>query len=68
MRQREWRDRPDLEHAFLTGYGRQPDRRLAEAHLAFLGLATIGWALAHDDPAFADQGRAWLRDLAQRAG
>ncbi|HEX3591858.1 MAG TPA: hypothetical protein VHV74_19730 [Pseudonocardiaceae bacterium] len=71
IRQREWRERPDLEHAFFAGYGRQPDaadRRLADGHLAYLGIATIVWALDHDDPAFADQGRAWLRDLAHRSG
>ena len=66
---REWLDRPDLRDAFLEGYGRE----LSEIELAGLRASSarghavqIIWATAHNDQAFADEGRAALARLRER--
>lgn len=66
LQAREWSGRPDLQQAFLAGYGRSPDdrtRRLLRAYRARAAVSTIAWATEHDDQAFADEGRAQLQAL-----
>ena len=63
---REWRGRPDLEAAFLEGYGRVPDdedRLVLRAYVALSTLAIITWSVAHDDPAFEAEARSVLAGL-----
>ncbi|MFE4466682.1 phosphotransferase enzyme family protein [Oerskovia sp. NPDC056781] len=63
---REWRDRPDLEAAFLEGYGHMPDdedRLVLRAYVALSTLAIIAWSVAHDDPAFEAEARSVLATL-----
>lgn len=63
---REWRGRPDLEAAFLEGYGRVPDdedRLVLRAYVALSTLATIAWSIAHDDAAFEAEARSVLAGL-----
>ncbi len=63
---REWRGRPDLEAAFLEGYGRVPDdedRLVLRAYVALSTLAIIAWSIAHDDPAFEAEARSVLAGL-----
>lgn len=66
LEQREWLDAPLLRESFLDGYGRRPDERDAAVLHAFhavQAIATIAWALEHDDLAFAGQGREMLDRL-----
>jgi thiamine kinase-like enzyme len=63
---REWRGRPELEAAFLEGYGRVPDgedRFVLRAYVALSALATIAWSVAHDDPGFEAEARSVLAEL-----
>lgn len=63
---REWRGRPDLEAAFLEGYGRVPDdedRLVLRAYVALSTLAIIAWSVAHHDPAFEAEARSVLAGL-----
>lgn len=63
---REWRGRPELEAAFLEGYGRVPDdedRLVLRAYVALSALATIAWSVAHDDPGFEAEARSVLAEL-----
>ncbi|WP_113834665.1 aminoglycoside phosphotransferase family protein [Blastococcus sp. TF02-09] len=63
---REWSGRPDLQQAFLAGYGRPIDdrtRHLLRVYRARAAVSTIAWATEHDDLVFADEGRAQLQAL-----
>ena len=66
LQQREWLDAPLLRESFLDGYGRRPDERdhaVLHAFHAVSAIATIAWALDHDDLVFAAQGREMLDRL-----
>ena len=66
LEQREWLDAPLLREVFLDGYGRRPDARdeaVLHCFHAVQAVATIAWALEHDDAAFAAQGREMLDRL-----
>ncbi|MDT0277075.1 aminoglycoside phosphotransferase family protein [Blastococcus sp. DSM 46792] len=66
LRGREWSGRPDLQEAFLAGYGRSLDdrtRHLLRAYCARAAVSTIAWATEHDDQPFAAEGRAQLQAL-----
>jgi Ser/Thr protein kinase RdoA (MazF antagonist) len=61
-----WRDRPDLEQAFLEGYGRQlaeDDSELLERLAALAAMTTVVWAREHGDREFEVAGRATLERL-----
>jgi len=54
-----WRKRPDLQEAFLSGYGRPltaEDETLLRGTAALGGLSTIVWARQHGDPEFEAHG------------
>ena len=66
LHHREWIDRPDLQEAFLAGYGRPLDagaRILLRAYDAWAAVSTVGWATEHSAQAFADDGRRWIADV-----
>ncbi|MGY2127478.1 phosphotransferase family protein [Blastococcus sp. SYSU DS0617] len=66
LQAREWSGRPDLQEAFLAGYGRSLDdrtRHLVRAYCARAAVSTIAWATEHGDQPFAAEGRAQLRAL-----
>lgn len=54
-----WRRRPDLERAFLDGYGGRfsaDDEQTLRSVSALGALATVTWAREHDDAAFERHG------------
>lgn len=68
-----WAERPDLEAAFLDGYGAPPragsvpgaawgerDARILASAVALHGLATLAWGARHGDAALTRLGRAIL--------
>jgi aminoglycoside phosphotransferase len=58
-----WPERPDLEEAFLAGYGRglgDDERELIERVAALAAMTTVVWAHEHGDREFEAAGRATL--------
>ena len=61
-----WRGRPDLQDAFLDGYGRAidaDDRAVLLACGALSAVSTVIWSHAQGDAAFEEIGRGNLRRL-----
>jgi Ser/Thr protein kinase RdoA (MazF antagonist) len=64
-----WRERPDLQDAFLDGYGRaidDSDRAVLLGCGALSAVSTVIWAHAQGDAAFEAIGRENLRRLMKR--
>lgn len=62
----QWRGRPELEQAFLDGYGRDP-RSAPSWRIDLLqeAVGTAVWAFQVGDAAFEDQGHRMLREALQ---
>jgi thiamine kinase-like enzyme len=63
----QWRGRPDLEQAFLDGYGADP-RSAQVWRIALLreAIGTAVWAYQVGDEAFENQGHRMLREALER--
>ncbi|RCK61637.1 phosphotransferase family protein [Microbacterium sorbitolivorans] len=60
---KEWRGRPDLEHAFLDGYGEDPrDPELWRLELLGEAIGTAAWAYQVKDEKFEAQGHRKLSE------
>lgn len=72
-----WAERPDLEAAFMDGYGAPPhaggapgaawselDTRILASAVALHGVATLAWGARHGDAALMRSGRAVLARVA----
>ena len=63
----QWRGRPDLEQAFLDGYGGDPRSALAwRIDLLREAIGTAVWAFQVGDEAFGNQGHRMLREALDR--
>lgn len=64
---RQWRDRPELEAAFLAGYGADPrDGDVWRVELLREAVGTAVWAFLVGDAAFEAQGHRMLREAVAR--
>ncbi|MDQ0645196.1 aminoglycoside phosphotransferase family protein [Microbacterium murale] len=60
---KQWRGRPDLEHAFLDGYGEDPrDQERWRLHELREAIGTACWAYQVGDEAFEAEGHRMLAD------
>ncbi len=69
MQLREWLERPELEEAFLDGYGHRPgaaEEAFMAASRAQEAIGIIWWSHHHDDPAFAAAGHRALQHVLER--
>jgi Ser/Thr protein kinase RdoA (MazF antagonist) len=63
LARREWQGRPNLEHAFLDGYGHDPrEPNLWQIILLREAISTAVWAFAVGDERFEQQGHAMIAD------
>lgn len=69
LHQWDWQHDPELEEAFLDGYGRRlsdDDQQVLRSVAAVTALMTVRWAHEHGDAAFAQRGWQAL-ELARKA-
>jgi hypothetical protein len=63
----QWRGRPELEQAFLDGYGTDPrSHNVWRIDLLREAVGTAVWAFQVGDEAFEDQGHRMLREALER--
>jgi hypothetical protein len=63
----QWRGRPELEQAFLGGYGTDPrSHNVWRIDLLREAVGTAVWAFQVGDEAFEDQGHRMLREALER--
>lgn len=62
LARQDWQERPDLEAAFLTGYGSDPREAAAwQRTLVREAIGTAAWAYQVGDESFEDQGHRMIQ-------